>query len=244
MHSKHLHAERMKLIECPHAVQGGGDWAVRLFSQLLQLVRAVQTPVASDDDGPLGPIEQVHNGINITFVSGTAQVGFISRGHELGNVITLDRVRNNILGQIDDHGTLFAVLGNKECLVNNGREFIYVLELVCPLGAWPCQFNSGALLKSTRTHSGCRNLACESNHRDGVIQRILKWSNQIGRAWSRGGHDHAGFARGFGVTLCYVPCTLLVCSLDKLHTTSIQPVQGRQNGTSRIAEDMLHTMLH
>ena len=24
---------------------------------------------------------------------------------DLGNVITLDRVRNNILGQIDDHGT-------------------------------------------------------------------------------------------------------------------------------------------
>ena len=70
-------------------------------------------------------------------------------------------ITNNVTqGPNKNTHTLFAVLGNKECLVNNGREFIYVLELVCPLGAWPCQFNSGALLKSTRTHSGCRNLAC------------------------------------------------------------------------------------
>ena len=128
--------------------------------------------------------------------------------------------------------------------MQHAGQIVHILDQPIMLGAGARNTDRIAFLEAVRADQRGRNLSGDADQRNGIHQRILKRRHRICGTGTRRHQHHAALAGRARIALGCMARTLLVANEDVLNLFLLEKlVIDRQHRTSRIAEDMLHSIV-
>ena len=230
----------------PH--QGRGDGEARQFHQLAKELAGFRARIddaaAGVEHRPLGCRHDLDGFLQRRRVSLELRpVALVRHGGGGRRHVGADG-ELHILRNVDDDGARPAALGDMECLVQDAREIVDVLDQPVVLGARPRDADRVALLEGIVADQMRRHLARQHHDGDRIHQRVGEPGDRV-RGAGTGGHQHdADFAGGTGVALGCVHGATLLAHEDVLDLLLLKDlVVDGQHGAAGIAEDVLDTLV-
>ena len=176
-------------------------------------------------------------------VGQTAVVGVL--GH--GQVLVVRRGGGDVLCNIHQHRAGTAGTGDGKGLPDDVGQLVDVLDQVVALGDGHGDTGDVHLLEGVLADEVLTDVAGDEHHRGGVVVGGGNAGDQVGGAGPRGGKAHTHLSGGPGVAVGGVAGSLFmggeVVVNFVLVPVELKLIVNVENGTSRIAEHRVHTLL-
>ena len=245
VHAGHAEVLGVGLGERTDSVQGGDDGGADELSQLVQLVGCASAHHATADveDGALGLGDELGGFANLLGVA--AGCGSVATQLEvLGDAAVFHHANLCILGDVHEHGAGATGGGDVEGCGERTGDVLCVGNHEGVLGDGHCHADNVSFLECVGTEQLGGNLTGDGDQGDGVHVGVSDCGQQVGGAGAGGCDAHAGLAAGDSVALSCVACSLLVTDQDVTNLLGIvQGIVGRQNSSTRQAENVSHTQV-
>mmetsp|Transcript_20757 Transcript_20757/g.45649 ORF Transcript_20757/g.45649 Transcript_20757/m.45649 type:complete len:414 (+) Transcript_20757:508-1749(+) len=204
MHAKHVHGERIALIEDAHRVTGGCHWNLCLVRNCFHQLGAMARTLPHVEDGALGLVEELSGRPHLCHVEHGRGVPGLLHGTLEDGLWHLRPHGNDVLGKIDVDRARSTRRRYPEGLIHSPRELVEVQADVIPLRARPSDLRRRALLEGVCSHGSCGHLSRENDHGHAVRHGILQRRHNVRDAGAARHHNDAGDACRLGVGSCCV----------------------------------------
>ena len=155
------------------------------------------------------------------------------------------RLRGDVLGNVDQDGTLSAVLGKRERLADRGREILDALNQPACLGDGLDDVDDVDLLKAVSAELVGVDVGGDRHHRNRIDIGCGKTRNDVRRTGTRGGEHHARFACRTGIAVRRMGSALFVGGENMVNSVAVavERVIGIERSAAGIAEYGVDTLL-
>ena len=157
----------------------------------------------------------------------------------------LRRLRGDILGHVNQDGTLSAVLGERKRLADRGREILNALNKPACLGDGLDDVDDVDLLKAVSAELVGVDVSGDRYHGNRIDVGCGKTRDDVRRAGSRGGEHHACFSGGAGIAVRRVGSALFVGgeNMGNPVAVAVKCIIGIERSAAGIAEYGVDTLL-
>ncbi len=151
----------------------------------------------------------------------------------------------NVLGHVDQHGSLATGGGDVKRLLHDPRQFVDVRHQIMVLGDAATDLDHGRFLKRVFANHGGVHLPRDRQQWNAVQLRVGDRSHQIRGSGAAGGHADAHFAGRTGIALRGESPALFVPRQDGTDPACV-PREGlvhRHAAAAGVGEDDFHTVI-
>ena len=153
-------------------------------------------------------------------------------------------LHQDVFRKIDQNRARATGCSNMKCLDHGGLQLGTLFHQIVMLGTGTGDAGCVGFLKGVVANQVGRHLPGQADHRHGIHQRVGQACNRIGSAGAGCNENDTGLAGRTGITLSGMDCRLFVTNEDVLDLVVLeQSVINRKNGTARIAEYDLDTLV-
>ncbi|VVB69548.1 Uncharacterised protein [uncultured archaeon] len=209
MHSQHPQRQRMVLWEAAHTHESSSNRGIDLGRQVEELaVRVgIPHPATSIDHRPLGIHKCLGRLLDLHLVRLEGRM--IARQVHL-RPGELHLLHGHVPGQVDEHRPGAARVGDVESLPEDLGYLPGAAQEVVVLGYGQSDSSYVRLLEGVLADQPGVHLSGDGHHGHGVHVGVGNASDQVRCPWPGGGDADADLARGSGIAVGHVCCSLLM----------------------------------
>ncbi len=231
----------MRRRQTADAEQRHRDRDARLVDERAELVRGVaeHQPVAREHERPARRADELERLTDARFAGDRRRANEV-RGGRRRVPVELAGGLLGVLGDVDEHGTRPAGLGDEERLAHDGRDFVGARDEVVVLRDGQRDARDVGLLERVGADEAAADLPGDADDRRRVHHRRRDAGDHVGRARTARGHGHADPAARARVPVGHVRRALLVANEHVPQRVLQHRVVRRKDRAARVPEQVGH----